>query len=89
MTDIDNNKKRDIRKSGIDIKIIGGARFSSIAGKKALNCQLLKITLSAMVTIKSIGQKGGFSLVIRAYLSMNRSEAEHQCMIGWGHTQCT
>jgi hypothetical protein len=37
--------------------IIGGAYFSSIAGKKALNCQLLKIALSAMVTIKPIGQK--------------------------------
>jgi hypothetical protein len=37
MTDIDNSKKRDVGKSGIGIKIIGGARFSSIAGKKALN----------------------------------------------------
>jgi hypothetical protein len=37
-----------------------------------------------MVTIKPIDQKGGFSLVIRAYLSMSRSEVEHQCMIGWG-----
>jgi hypothetical protein len=37
-----------------------------------------------MVTIESIGQKGGFSLVIRAYLSMSRLEAEHQCIIGWG-----
>jgi hypothetical protein len=37
-----------------------------------------------MVTIEPIGQKGGFSLVIGAYLSMSRSEAEHQCMIGWG-----
>jgi hypothetical protein len=34
--DIDNNKKRYIRKSGIGIKIIGGARFSSIAGKKGI-----------------------------------------------------
>ena len=49
MTDIDNSKKRDVGKNGIDIKIIGGARFSSIAGKKVLNCQLLKIALSAMV----------------------------------------
>jgi hypothetical protein len=83
-TDIDNSKKRDVGKSGIGIKIIGGTHFSSIARKKALNCQLLKIALSVMVTIEPIGQKGGFSLVIRAYLSMNRSEAEHQCMIGWG-----
>jgi hypothetical protein len=37
-----------------------------------------------MVTIEPIGQKGGFSLLIRAYLSMSRSKAEHQCMIGWG-----
>jgi len=65
-TDIDNSKKRDVGKSGISIKIIGGARFSSIAGKKALNCQLLKIALSVMVTIEPIGQKGAFSLVIGA-----------------------
>jgi hypothetical protein len=37
-----------------------------------------------MVTIGPIGQKGGFSLVIRAYLSMSRSKTEHQCKIGWG-----
>jgi hypothetical protein len=37
-----------------------------------------------MVTIKPIGQKGGFRLVIEAYLSMSRSEAEYQCMIDWG-----
>jgi hypothetical protein len=37
-----------------------------------------------MVTIGPIAQKGGFSLVIRAYLLMSQSEAEHQCMIGWG-----
>jgi hypothetical protein len=30
-----------------------------------------------------IGQKGGFSLVIRVYLLMSQSEADHQCMIGW------
>jgi hypothetical protein len=84
MTDIDNRKKRDVGKNGIGIKIIGGARFSSIAGKKVLNCQLLKIALSVMVIMGSIGQKGGFNLAIRVYLSMSRSEAEHQCMIGWG-----
>ena len=65
-TDIDNSKKRDLEKSGINIKIIGGARFSSTARKKALNCQLLKIALSAMVTIEPIREKGGFSLVTRA-----------------------
>jgi hypothetical protein len=37
-----------------------------------------------MVTIGPIGQKGGFSLVIRVYLSMSQSEADHQCIIGWG-----
>ena len=47
MIDIDNSKKKDVGKSGIGIKIIGGARFLSIAGKKVLNCQLLKIALSA------------------------------------------
>jgi hypothetical protein len=31
-----------------------------------------------------IDQKGGFSLVIRVYLSMSQSEADHQCMIDWG-----
>jgi hypothetical protein len=31
-----------------------------------------------------IGQEGGFSLVIRVYLSMSQSEADHQYMIGWG-----
>jgi hypothetical protein len=33
-----------------------------------------------MVTIEPIGQKGGFSQVIRAYLLMSRLEAEHQCI---------
>jgi hypothetical protein len=37
-----------------------------------------------MVTMGPISQKGGFSLVIRVYLSMSQSEADHQCMIGWG-----
>jgi hypothetical protein len=37
-----------------------------------------------MVTMGQINQKGGFSLVIRVYLSMSQSEADHQCMIGWG-----
>jgi hypothetical protein len=37
MTDIDNGEKRDVGKNGIGIKIIGGAHFSSIAGKKVLN----------------------------------------------------
>jgi hypothetical protein len=72
-TDINNSKKKDVGKSGIDINIIGSARFSSIAGKKALDCRLLKISLSAMVTMGPIGQKGGFSLVIRVYLSMSQS----------------
>jgi hypothetical protein len=31
-----------------------------------------------------IGQKGGFSLVIRVYLSMSQLEVDHQYMIGWG-----
>jgi hypothetical protein len=44
----------------------------------------LKIAMSAMVTMGPIGQKGGFSLVIRVYLSMSQSEADHQYMIGWG-----
>ena len=86
MIDIDNSKKKDVGKNGIGIKIIGGARFLSIAGKKVLNCQLLKIALSAMVIMGSIGQKGGFNLAIRVYLSMSRSGVEHQCMIGWGQT---
>jgi hypothetical protein len=84
MTDIDNGEKRDVGKNGIGIKIIGGAHFSSIAGKKVLNYRLLKIALSAMVIMGLIGQKGGFNLAIRVYLSMSQSEAEHQCMIGWG-----
>jgi hypothetical protein len=37
-----------------------------------------------MVAMEPIGQKGGFSLVMRVYLSMSQSEADHQCMIGWG-----
>ena len=76
-TDIDNSKKRNVRKSGISINIIGGAHFSSTARKKVLNCQLLKIALSAMVTIGPIGQKGDFSLVIGVCLLMSQSEAEH------------
>jgi hypothetical protein len=82
-TDIDNSKKRHIEKSGIGIKIIGSGRFSSTVGKKALNCQLLKIALSAMVTIRPVGQKGDFSLVIGACLLMSQSEAEHQYMTDW------
>jgi hypothetical protein len=37
-----------------------------------------------MVIMGPIDQKGGFNLAIRVYLSMSRSEVEHQCMIGWG-----
>jgi hypothetical protein len=37
-----------------------------------------------MVIMGPIDQKGGFSLVIRVYLSMSQSEVDHQCMIGWG-----
>jgi hypothetical protein len=84
MTDIDNSKKRDVEKNDIGIRIIGGVRFSSIAGKKVLNYQPLRIALSVMIIMGSIGQKGGFNLAIRVYLSINRSEAKHQCMIGWG-----
>jgi hypothetical protein len=54
-TDIDSSKKRDAEKSGIDIRIIGCVHFSSIAGKKVLNYLLLKIALSAMVIMESIG----------------------------------
>jgi hypothetical protein len=54
-TDINDSKKRDIEKSGIGIKIIRSVHFSSIAGKKALNCQLLIVALSAMVTMGPIG----------------------------------
>jgi len=63
-TDIDDSGKRSVRKNGISIKIIETANFSSIARNKVSNCQLLKIVLSVIVTIKPIGQKGGFSLVI-------------------------
>jgi hypothetical protein len=80
-TDIDNSKKKDIGKSGNDIKIIGTTCFSSTTRKMVLNCQLLRIALSAMVTIELIDQKGGFSLAIGACLSMSRSEVEHRCMI--------
>jgi hypothetical protein len=37
-----------------------------------------------MVIMGPIDQKGGFNLAIRVYLSISQSEAEHQCMIGWG-----
>jgi hypothetical protein len=37
-----------------------------------------------MVTMGPINQKGGFSLVIRVYLSMSQSEVDHQYMISWG-----
>ena len=83
-TDIDDSRNRGIGKNRIDIKITGTARFSSIAGNKASNCQLLKIVLSAMVTIKPISQKGGFSLVIGVCPLMSRLEVDHQYMIGWG-----
>jgi hypothetical protein len=36
-TDIDSSKTRDIKKSGIGIRIIGDVRFSSTTGKKVLN----------------------------------------------------
>ena len=44
-TDIDDNRKRGVRKNGTGIKIIGIARFPFTAGKEASNCQLLKIVL--------------------------------------------
>jgi hypothetical protein len=34
--------------------------------------------------MRPIGQEGDISLAIRVCLLMSRSEAEHQCMIGWG-----
>jgi len=76
-TDTNNSEKRKVGKSGNDIMMIGTAHFSSTAGKEPLNFQLLKIALSATITIKPIGQREGFSLVIGVCPSMSRSEAEH------------
>jgi len=71
-TDIDDSRKTGVGKNGINIKIIRIARFSFTVGKEASNYQLLKIVLSAMVTIKTIGQKGGFSPIIGVCLLMSR-----------------
>ena len=76
-TDIEDSRKRGVGKNGLGIKIIGTAHFSSIAGNKVSNCQLLKIVLSVMVTIKPISHKGGFSLVIGVCLLISRSEVDH------------
>jgi len=53
-TDIEDSKKRGIKKNGIDIRIIGIARFSFIAENRVSNCRLLRIVLNVMVTIKTI-----------------------------------
>jgi hypothetical protein len=50
-TNIDNNKKSNVGRSGNDIKIIGTTCFSSTARKETLNYQLLKIILIVMVII--------------------------------------
>ena len=71
-TDIDDSRKRLGGKNGIGIKIIGIAHFLFTIGKDASNYQLFKIVLSAMVTIKPIGQKGGFSPIIGVCLLMSR-----------------
>jgi hypothetical protein len=53
-TDIDNSKKKDVKKSGIGIRIIGIVRFLFIVGRKVLNYLLLKIAQSAMVIMELI-----------------------------------
>jgi len=74
-------KKKDADNSGIGIKIIGIARYSSIVGRKTSNYQLLETALSAMVIIGMIDQIGNIKVIIGVLVG--RLEEEHQFMIGW------
>ena len=83
-TDIDDSRKKGVRKNGIGIRIIGIACSLFNAGNGVLSCRRLKVALSVMVTIETIGQIRDFSLIIGVCLLMGRSGVEHQYVIGWG-----
>ena len=73
-------RKKDADKSGIGIRIIGTARFSSTIGSKILNYQPLKTALSAKVMIGMIDQIGSIRTMIGVLLG--RLEEGPQFMIG-------
>jgi hypothetical protein len=83
-TGIDDNKRKDVKKSGIGIRIIGIVHFLFIVGKKVLSYLLLKIVQSAMAIMELIILQEGFNLVIKVCSLMSRSEGKRQYMIGWG-----
>jgi len=75
-------KKTDVDRSGIGIKITGTARSLSIAGSKTLNCPLLEVALGAMVMIGMIDLIGSIRMMVDDL--MGRLGGELQFMIGWG-----
>ena len=74
------NKKIDVGKNRIGIKIIGIARSLFTVGNEISNCRLLKIALSVMVTNDMIDQIGDSNPTIDVLMS--RSKKKHQFMIG-------
>jgi len=74
-------KKKDADKSGIGIKIIGNACFSSTVGSKTSSYQLLETALCAMVIIGMIDQIGDTRTMIG--VSTGRLEEGHQSTIDW------
>ena len=74
-------KRKDTDNSGINTKIIGIARSSSIVGNKTSSYQLLETALSAMVIIGMIHQIGDIKMMIGVLMGLLGEE--HQFMIGW------
>ena len=62
-------KRSNVDKSGIGIKISGTARSLSIAGNRILNCLPLGIVLSAMVMIGMIDLIGSIRMMIDDLMS--------------------
>jgi len=79
---IDAKRKKGDDSSGIDIKIIGIARSSFIAGNEISNCQPFRIVSSVVVIIGMINQIGDSRTMIDVLMS--RSGEGHQFTIGWG-----
>jgi hypothetical protein len=79
-------RKKGANESGIDIKIIGIAHFSSTVGSRISNYELSETALNAMVIIGMIDQIGTMRTMINN--SMGRLEGGCQFMINWGQAQC-
>jgi hypothetical protein len=69
--DIGVNKKIDVGRNGISIKIIGIAHSLFIIGNEISNCRLLKIVSSAMVTFDIIGQIRNSKPIIEVLMSQS------------------